>query len=90
MEILGIGSDVTALREAEREKEALEAHLQRAERMEAISDEGRGVVLTRRARLQEGIKGYEMIEAGEYTVLRVSDTGVGISPRDLEKIFEPF
>jgi PAS domain S-box-containing protein len=58
--------------------------------VEAISGEGRVVVSTGRARLQEGIKGYEMIEPGEYAVLSVSDTGLGISPRDIEKIFEPF
>lgn len=27
---------------------------------------------------------------GEYAVVRISDTGVGISPEDREKIFEPF
>jgi signal transduction histidine kinase len=31
-----------------------------------------------------------MIEPGEYAVLSVSDTGVGISAQDVEKIFEPF
>ena len=27
---------------------------------------------------------------GDYAVLKVSDTGTGISPKDMEKIFEPF
>lgn len=34
-------------------------------------------------------KGDEIPE-GEYVVLRVSDTGVGISPADIKRIFEPF
>jgi len=58
--------------------------------VEAISEQGRVVLSTKTAQVKEGIKGYEMIEPGDYAVLSVSDTGVGISAQDVEKIFEPF
>jgi PAS domain S-box-containing protein len=58
--------------------------------VEAIPEQGKVVLSTKSTQLKEGIKGYEMIEPGEYAVLNVSDTGVGISARDVEKIFEPF
>ncbi|GEM_PF-831725 len=34
--------------------------------------------------------GYDNIEAGMYAILTVSDTGVGINPKDIKRIFEPF
>jgi len=34
--------------------------------------------------------GYEIIPEGEYTVLEVADSGIGISVSDMERIFEPF
>ncbi|MCX5742871.1 MAG: response regulator [Proteobacteria bacterium] len=34
--------------------------------------------------------GYERIPEGEYVVLTVADTGTGIAPEDLSRIFEPF
>jgi len=36
------------------------------------------------------IRGYDNVKEGDYVVLTISDTGTGISPDDIEKIFEPF
>jgi len=36
------------------------------------------------------IKGNDDIEEGDYIIFVISDSGIGIAPEDLEKIFEPF
>jgi PAS domain S-box-containing protein len=36
------------------------------------------------------IRGYDQVTEGEYIVMKVSDTGIGIAQKDIKKIFEPF
>ena len=57
---------------------------------EAIQTKGSITVSTKNIHLKEVHKGYETIEAGDYTVINVEDTGSGISKADLAKIFSPF
>ncbi len=58
--------------------------------LEAISDRGEVLIRTANRYLDKPIRSYDDIEEGDYIVLQVSDDGKGISPVDLEKIFEPF
>ena len=57
---------------------------------ESITDRGDVLIRTENRYLDRPIKGYDVIEEGDYVVMTVSDSGKGISPRDREKIFEPF
>jgi two-component system cell cycle sensor histidine kinase/response regulator CckA len=36
------------------------------------------------------IQGYDHVSEGEYIVTKITDTGIGIAPKDISKIFEPF
>jgi len=58
---------------------------------EATLRQGTVTLTTTNIYLDEPATGYDLaILPGEYVVLTVSDNGVGIPPRDLKKIFEPF
>ena len=57
---------------------------------EAMPAGGRIVVATENRYVDRPVRGYEDVVAGDYVVLTVSDTGVGISPADIQRIFEPF
>ena len=57
---------------------------------EAMTAGGRIVVSTENRYIDRPVRGYEDIVAGHYVALTVSDTGVGISPEDIQKVFEPF
>ena len=57
---------------------------------EACTNGGRVSLSTTTAYLDAPLRGYESIAKGDYVVLQVSDTGDGISPDDLNRIFEPF
>jgi len=57
---------------------------------EANLVEGTVRIATRNSYLDQPREGYERINEGEYVILTVSDTGIGISAEDVSKIFEPF
>ena len=57
---------------------------------ESMPDGGNIYISTQNEYLDKPIKGYDDIKEGDYAVLTVSDTGIGISSHDIEKIFEPF
>jgi PAS domain S-box-containing protein len=57
---------------------------------EAIPHGGLVKVSTENRYLEKPLKGYDRVDVGEYAVLSVADTGMGISQEDLKKIFEPF
>ena len=57
---------------------------------EAMDGKGHIGISTKNRHLYSPLSGFEQIEKGEYAVLTVSDTGPGIPPDHLERIFEPF
>ena len=57
---------------------------------EAMPDGGKLTVSTENRYIDRPIRGYDDVKEGDYVVLTIADTGTGISPDDIEKIFEPF
>ena len=57
---------------------------------ESITGMGEVTIRTENRYLDKPIRGYDEFKEGDYAVLTVSDTGVGISPESIENIFEPF
>jgi PAS domain S-box-containing protein len=51
---------------------------------------GRIFIITSNRYLEETVRGYETIKPGEYVLLRVEDSGMGIAIEDIKRIFEPF
>jgi signal transduction histidine kinase/response regulator RpfG family c-di-GMP phosphodiesterase len=57
---------------------------------ESMPNGGRIKISTKNLYVDRPIGGYDMVEEGDYTMLKISDEGIGISPEDRERIFEPF
>jgi len=57
---------------------------------ESIDGPGEVTIRTGNRHLDKPIRGYDEIKEGDYVILTVSDTGMGIPAESREKIFEPF
>jgi PAS domain S-box-containing protein len=58
--------------------------------VESMPEGGRIVIEASNTVLDEPLKGFDNFRKGQYVVLRVTDTGVGMSEKDRERIFDPF
>jgi signal transduction histidine kinase/CheY-like chemotaxis protein len=59
---------------------------------EAIETEGEVIISTGECYIgqNKSPSGTELLEAGQYVILKIADNGPGISPNDVNHIFEPF
>lgn len=57
---------------------------------EAMPDGGTLSISTANQYIDQPVDGYDEVREGDYAVLSVSDTGIGISSQEIERIFEPF
>ena len=57
---------------------------------EAMPGGGKIVVTTRNQYVDQSKKAFDTIEEGDYVTLTITDTGIGITADDIERIFEPF
>jgi PAS domain S-box-containing protein len=57
---------------------------------EAMPEGGRVLIKAENQYIDKPIRGYDDVEEGDYVVLTVSDTGIGIHPDEISQIFEPF
>jgi two-component system, cell cycle sensor histidine kinase and response regulator CckA len=58
--------------------------------VEAMPDGGKLFISTENRYIDEPIMGYNDVAEGDYILLIISDTGIGISSEDIGRIFEPF
>ncbi|WDP91465.1 MAG: response regulator [Desulfobacter sp.] len=57
---------------------------------EAMKTGGDIAITTRNIYLDSPVNGYDSVREGDFVLLTVQDTGSGIAPEDLKRIFEPF
>ncbi len=58
--------------------------------IEAMPGGGELTLKTEHKNIEQLIGGFDNIETGEYAIITVSDTGLGIDEKDLKHMFEPF
>ncbi|MFH1350904.1 MAG: PAS domain S-box protein [Pseudomonadota bacterium] len=57
---------------------------------EAMPDGGMIFISTENRYIEKPIAGYDNIAEGDYVIVKMIDTGIGISSEDMGRIFEPF
>ena len=57
---------------------------------EAMPEGGELTIRSKNQYVDQSFKGFDEVTEGDYTVLSVADTGIGISEEDQKHIFEPF
>jgi two-component system, cell cycle sensor histidine kinase and response regulator CckA len=57
---------------------------------ESMPDGGEILISTKNIYIDGPSRGHDDLKEGSYAVLTVSDTGIGMTSEDIEKIFEPF
>lgn len=57
---------------------------------EAMTHGGSIYISAKNQYIDKPIRDYDDVAEGDYVIFSISDTGIGISPHDMERIFEPF
>jgi PAS domain S-box-containing protein len=57
---------------------------------EAMPEGGKIIISTDNIYIDKPIEGYDNVKEGDYVILRVSDTGIGLSSEGMDRVFEPF
>lgn len=58
--------------------------------VEAMPEGGTLTISTKNVRLQKEYAGYEIIPPGDFATLTITDTGIGMSTGEINRVFEPF
>jgi PAS domain S-box-containing protein len=58
--------------------------------VESITGQGEVLIRTQHQYIDTPLEGYDSINEGDYAILSISDTGLGIEKENIQKIFEPF